>query len=240
MRTVTRSEFSRISGVSPAAITKACKYGALVAASQGDRVDLDHPAAVYYLRRKGVDATAIQQPPPPEHKRAPASRPRSPKPTLPKVPAEDSPAEIANGSVSLPREVTWDDIMQFSSRSFQDVADMFATAPGFKDWLDALKKLEDTKEKHLKNEEYEGRLIERELVQIHVFGLLRGVMRKLLRDAPKTLSKEVYEMAMAGRPIEDAEKAVREELGTQIRSAKVKISRTLGGEGPRQPGEDGA
>src|SRR5262245_49723484 len=56
-RLESRSELARIAGVSPAAITKACK-GPLAAACDGRRVDLDHPAVRAYLAATGRSAGA--------------------------------------------------------------------------------------------------------------------------------------------------------------------------------------
>ncbi len=48
---LSRSEFARLAGVSPAAITKACR-GPLSAASVGPRLDAAHPSAVEYLAQR--------------------------------------------------------------------------------------------------------------------------------------------------------------------------------------------
>lgn len=58
-RLVTRSELARIAGVSPAAITKACKAG-LASARVGALIDLDADAAQTYLANRGVSPTTVR------------------------------------------------------------------------------------------------------------------------------------------------------------------------------------
>lgn len=58
-RLVTRSELARIAGVSPAAITKACK-GSLAPAVVGKLVDLDATCTLYYLAKSGGSPTTVR------------------------------------------------------------------------------------------------------------------------------------------------------------------------------------
>lgn len=54
---VSRSEFAKLAGVSPGAVTKACKKN-LAPATIGKRIDCGHPAAVKYLQRSDGTTTA--------------------------------------------------------------------------------------------------------------------------------------------------------------------------------------
>ena len=53
---ISRSEFARRAGVSPAAVTKACS-SLLAAACVGKRLDINHSVAVEYLKRKDDEQT---------------------------------------------------------------------------------------------------------------------------------------------------------------------------------------
>lgn len=55
-RLVSKSEFARLAGVWPSALTKLVK-GRLLQALQGDKIDLDHPDAIAYLKEKKKEPT---------------------------------------------------------------------------------------------------------------------------------------------------------------------------------------
>lgn len=57
MRLVARSKLARMAGVSPAAITKACRKR-LAPACHGRRLDLDHPVVREYLESKELPTSA--------------------------------------------------------------------------------------------------------------------------------------------------------------------------------------
>lgn len=211
-RPISRAELARTKGVSGAAITKACKTKLADACLPGGRIDLDHPAVQAYLG----SAVAIDAPTPPEQpsktkpelRAARARQPRreQPTPAAPSAGADEKPLE----------ELT-----------VREVAERFGTTQAFKDYLDALKKVVDIREKDLKNDETEGRLIERELVKTHVFGAIEAANRRLLTDAPKTVSRRIYALAKSGATLEEAEKTVREILSSTIAPVKATASRVL-------------
>jgi hypothetical protein len=60
---VTRSELARRAGVSPTAITKACRRS-LAGAVRGKKVDLDHPAVREYLSKHAAGSTPARPAPP--------------------------------------------------------------------------------------------------------------------------------------------------------------------------------
>lgn len=53
---VSRSEFARRAGISPGAVTKACKKN-LAPATVGKRIDFNHPAAVSYINNRAGSVT---------------------------------------------------------------------------------------------------------------------------------------------------------------------------------------
>lgn len=240
-RLTTRSDLARRAGVSPTAITKLCKTK-LGPGCVGKRIDLDHPVVVAYLEGKGKDAGPTKTAgPPPERKRKPtAGRPPSEKgeesaqPPRRRGPrkgssrsssgADDGPAPNA---AELAREVTGEEIEAYSHLSLDELVERFGTAIAFRDWLDARKKISEIREKDLKNDETEGRLIERELVRTHIFGAIEAGNRRLLGDAPKTIARRLYALAKSGAPIEEAEGVVREIMASQLKPVKATAARVL-------------
>jgi hypothetical protein len=98
---------------------------------------------------------------------------------------------------------------------------------GLKDWLFALKTIEEIRGKRLDNDENEGRLIPREKVRVHVFGAIEEANKRLLLDIPKNLARTLYAMAKSGNPVEEAEKTVREKISSVLRPVKDKSARAL-------------
>lgn len=206
---VSRAELARLAGVSAAAVTKACK-GQLAAACEGKRIDLEHEVVRRYLDGKGVrsevGAPALDAPTPatPEASSAPANR-------------------YATSIEHLDQS----DIDGMEDLTLRDLTDRFGTVTAFKDWLDARKKLSDIREKDLKNAEAEGTLIQRSLVEHHVFGAIENANRQLLGDAPKTITRRLYAMAGSGAPLEEAERVVRDIVSSQLRPVKATAARVL-------------
>ncbi len=245
-RLVSRAEFARLAGVSPAAITKACR-GLLKAARVGNRVHVDHPAAEAYLAGKGSSAAALDAgwggavvpaaaptraakpgpKRPPRAARAPTKAAQKAKkaPRKPTTP-RPSPSVPPPPKVPAPKEITE---LQELQELLRPLVERYGTSRNFRDWLLSLKDTELILAKHLANEEAMGRLISKELVSAHVLGALGGLTRKLLRDTPKTLARKV----VALRSVEDVERVIREHIGSQIVPVKDKVIRLL-----RDPDED--
>lgn len=216
-RLETRSALARLAGVSPAAITKACK-GQLAGACTGKRIDLDHASVQEYLAKKGVTST-----PPPV---APARRretPPAPRPGKTKKRGRPSPAP----KPSVDRSADDEDPESFLDMTLRDLTERFGTETAFKDWLDARKKIADIREKDLKNDETDGRLIPRDLVRTHLFGAIEAGNRRLLGDSPKTIARRIYALAKSGAPVEEAESVVREIVSSQLKPVSDTAARVL-------------
>lgn len=204
---VTRSELARIARVTPGAITQAAARwdrGALV----GPRVDLSHPDVQRYLARREVDQTrvAVQGPdamPPPT--------------VLRPVPA------LHEAHLDTRAE----DIEQYAHWTLEALVRKFGTATAFNDWLDARKRISDIREKDLKADEREGRLVSREYVRVHVFSHLEAANRRLLQDAPATIARRLYAAAKSGMTVEEAEELVRELISSQLKPAKDAATKAL-------------
>lgn len=214
---LSKADFARVAGVSKQAIGKAMKEGGLKGAVVNDRIDMMHPDAVAYLKR----------PRPGSRRRSADQRgKKKPKP----APKQDR-AKTSNGNgAPLAPELTTDDgidISRYADFTLRELVDRFGSVRALKDWLEALKKIEDIREKRLNNEVVQRALISRELVKTHVFGFLDAGNRRLLGDTPKTIARRLYGLARSDAPIEEAEKLVREIIGSQLEPQKKRVSKLL-------------
>ena len=107
------------------------------------------------------------------------------------------------------------------------IVDKNGTKRSFKDWLDALKRIEDIRKTRLDNDLTEGGLIERELVKKHVMGAIESAFRRLLVDTSKTATARIYAAAKAGQPIEEAELILRTLITSQLKPLKSTAVRNL-------------
>lgn len=203
-----RSEFAVMCGVSRAAITKACNEGGQLAPSfDGSSIDIAHAAArAYHLAKTGQelpDARSYGQ-----HTRGVAAgkekRKRETSDTLP--PLEDA-----------------EHISEFLDMTLRDVIDKFGTDVRFLDWLKAVEKLEAIRDKRLRNDERENKLVPRELVGA-VVGSFERCFSLQLNDASKTISARLYSYVKAGRTVEDATQLVEDQIGAPIKDAKRRIA----------------
>ena len=215
-------------GVSRQAVTIAAQRGSLAKACIGKRIDLDHPEARKYLG--GGDVAPPSPPkPPPEPAPAPtAERPKkAPRRTSKAAtPSPKRPDPPPARKVPPPPEGTSEELEELAE-AIRPLLEKFGTHTAFKDWLAALKSIEDIREKRLRNEETDGRLIARELVKHHVFGAIDSANRRLLLDVPKTVARRIYALAKSGASLEEAEQAVRDVIGSQLRPVKSTASRVL-------------
>lgn len=211
-KTLTHADFGRRVGVSKQAVSKAAKEGSLKEAAVGDRIDANHPAAIKYAKR-------------------PRKRPKpDPKPDSVATVAKDTDGEPTNGAGSHGDTMITDsglDISRYADFTLRELVDRFGSVRALKDWLEALKKIEDIREKRLNNEEVQQNLISRELVKTHVFGFLDAGNRRLLGDASKTIARRLYGLARSGAPVEEAEALVREIIGSQLEPQKQRVAKLL-------------
>lgn len=193
--TVSRSEFARMVGVSPGAVTKACKK-ALAPATVGKRIDCDHPAAIKYLQRRDGTTTTVN---------GWSAR---------------NEAEKKKALEALKNE-------SFAHMTLREIIAKFGTDTGFGDWLRAVKLIEDINEKRLKNEHTMGELVSRQLVKNHLITPFDTALNKLLTDGTKTIARRVISMSEAGRPLDECEKLIADQISSQIKRMKSETVRRL-------------
>lgn len=220
----TKSDFAKLGGRSPAAVTLATKPGgALQAALVGTRIDADHPAARKWLSKGTAAPTAPPPkaaPTPPQPARAPTRTPR------PEPPENDEPAAIVTTGTPLVSEEELEEL----HRLLSPIVERFGTALAFKDYLAALKTIVDIREKDLKNEQTRGLLISRELVQVHLFGHIESAHKRLLTESVKTIARRAMSETKAGKSLQDVEKTVHDIISTQLKTLKQRAQKSLRGE----------
>jgi hypothetical protein len=232
-RLVSRADFARLARVTKAAITKAAKSqiaGAFVA----DRIDLDHPDARAYLAGRGVtgpevDRAPTKKPDPTKKKQGkpPASGPKTPKvhhlPPAPPPAPSPKPRRVER---QIPLPESMDELDELSDL-LRPLISQFGTSRTFQDWLGSLKLIEEIQAKNLQNQETEGKLISRELVETHVFGAIDALARALLRDAPKTITRKLFPLAKTGGTVEAGERIVEGLIGQAFQTMKAQALKTL-------------
>ena len=271
---VSRSEFARMAGVRPSAITKVCN-SILKASTEGKRIDAAHPVSVEYLAKKaeaaqpapaiGIDVlyepavlwtqehgkyttsglqrrfkigynrakiitdtmraanilNIVAPPPPSELKQSKSFtglRGHAAKNEQKKRGADQDDNQI----YEVP-----DDIQAFADMTLRDLVEKFGTDVRFVDWLKATKAIEDINEKRLKNAQTKGELVSRSLIKLGIIDPINSAHIKLLTDGAKTIARRATAMHSAGRPLEDVEKFVIDQITSFIRPVKSKVARAL-------------
>jgi hypothetical protein len=217
---ISRAELARRKGVSTTAVAKACKVR-LAPSCNGKRVDAKHALVVAWLEgtphQVPSDTAATDTETPTPVRPAPGKRPISP-------PAR---RRGSDAKASSSAESGTDEDLEELAKELQPLVERFGTHTGFRDFLNALKTIEDIRGKRLDNEETEGRLIERELVRVHVFGAMETTHRQLLADLPKTLAQTLYANARSGVPLEESEHGVRSEISKVLQPMKLAAAKAL-------------
>lgn len=241
---LSRVDFAELAGVSPAAMTKACRPGnSLHPACDGKRIDAAHPAALEYLSRQAGKGT-----PKPKKDRPAPKQPTAPQPKptrrnkAEKIKMSMAMAVAANPSTPIaptvansaaqadnrpPIDQVPENIRAFLSFTLEQLVRMYGTDTAFLDWLRATKVIEDIQATRIRNAEAAGELVRRDVVKVAIIDPFDEVHRRMLSDGAKTIAKRVATMAQAGCSAEEMEKLVRDQLGSFIAPAKDKITRML-------------
>lgn len=121
------------------------------------------------------------------------------------------------------------DIEAYRFMTLDEIVSQHGSMPQFFDYLQSVKKMHEISRIANKNEEESGRSISRQLVNNGVFGYLSVLNDRLLGDCPKSIATLVWTLARSTHPttIEEATRAVREEIESQLEPAKQSILETL-------------
>jgi transcriptional regulator with XRE-family HTH domain len=207
---VSQKDLAELAGVTKMAISKALQ-AKLKPAAVGDRIHLDHPVVVTYLERKRAQRERVLAKPLPPAERRPG--PRGEEYIEPLDPTGE-----ADDAEQIPDE---------DRELLRNMADKYGGRRAFRDWLDALKRIEDIRKLRLDNDETEGRLIARELVEKYVFAAIESSHLRLLRDLPKSAALRVLAAFKAGGAAEEGERLIRELVATQLKPVRGSVNRAL-------------
>lgn len=207
---VSKSAFARECGVSPSAITKACKH-ALRPALVGDRIDKDHPAAIEYREKKRGNGKANG------HANGHSASNGTTHDVEPDV-------GETHGNITVHRE---DNLGSYADMTVRQLVEQFGTERAFKDWLEAHSKIEDVEQKRIRNQERRGELVSRDLVARTVFSAWEDSHRRLLSDIPRTLVARLYANAHAEVEKEQSEEMVRDLISGVLRAVKDTAEKAL-------------
>ena len=223
---VTKAEFARICGVKAPNLTPMYK-NKLKDILTNNRIDLNHPKAINYMKRRGIDPTKIKREKVrgvgrgsiskrmvvPEKKQAKKSKKKS------KTKLDPETEDFLN---DIP-----DDIRKVAHLSLIEIVRIFGTDVRLSDWLASVKKIEDIAEKQLKNQTARGQLISREFVRTRIFDLIETSYTRLLSDSPRTIVARLNELFESGETKEAQELIVRDIISTQIKGIKTKTIKSL-------------
>ncbi len=133
-----------------------------------------------------------------------------------------APAPGLEGPIEIPENIT-----DFLDYTLRDLIRQFGTSTALKDWLDATHKIENINEKRLKNAKAQGELVSRELVTVGIIDPIEAAHLSLLTGGKDTIALRADAMSKAGRPIEDIQALVEDQISSLIKPVKVKVRRAL-------------
>lgn len=227
---VSRADLARMLGVSRAAVTKRCAKS-WAEACEGDRVDTDHAAIQEAAARRGVKLPKPDRSPTKVAKKttsAPAEPTAAPKPFKSRGPKPTRvlPADLDPLPDQPDNEGSIEDLDDLG-RLTQPLLDRFKSAPAAREWAKFENIRETTLGRKLANAQARGAVFPREWVRVHLIGLVDGMTNRLIADTPKTLCRQMYAMARAGTPVEEAELMTRKLLSKQLAGVKSKIEKLV-------------
>lgn len=203
---VTKSAFSRVAGVSAAAVSKAARVGFLKKAVCQGKIDTESETARAYLRQKGIDpGDAFSD----------------------RTQVNPAPPGVM---ITLPSGQT--DPKEFEGKTLSELCALFGTDSRFKVWMEARKKITDIEKNEIANEKAKGLLVSRDLIKKGVVDPIDAAFATLLTDTAKTIAIRATAMAKSGSEMEDIKSFVVDQISSVIRPAKtkaIKILREAGG-----------
>lgn len=227
IKPISKADLARLLGTTRQYVNKLVHGPLAVAVLEDGSVDSEHPAVLEFRRsktdRESTGAAKCENTAP----RVPTSR-AEPRQFVPPAPTEREPAEPLE--VLLPDDGTPESMAAFMVMRFGDVVQKFGTDHRLLKWVDALKKIEDTRKTRLDNDETEGKLILREGVRIHIGGAIEAFSRRLLRDIPRTLASRMMSSVKSGATLEECEALIRDSISSQLRQVQATATRILRGD----------
>jgi hypothetical protein len=240
LRPISRSDFARLAKVSPAAVTKACGKK-LKPACVADLIDVESECAREYLAAHGVVLPDPAAPPTdpakpkskrstkpapgkPGSKRKRAANAGAPTPTSPVKPSPKRAGRLNEDAPLLDESGYADELKDLT---LNEIVERHGTVRAYQKHLEAHVKREQALKSRISNAQKLGELIEWELIDKTVFGLIDAVFKRLLNDTPKTVSSRAYDLARSNAPLEEAEQMVRDSISSHLNPVKATAIRIL-------------
>ena len=224
--TVSKAEFARRAGVSRPAIARQTRPGAsladaLVRIGGRDMLNMSHSAAIEYLQKHGRKATGARPVTANGASKRRRGRPRKEREynldmdideLLTAELGDDAAAVFAKlKHVDLPSDPT-----DFYSWDLRRVVGTFGTSQNFKLYLDAVKLIEAIDGQRVVNAAKKGDLVNREAINLALWGPLRNLFYRLLTDVSKTVARTLVNKVKAGEPLEKLELIVYDRIKQEI------------------------
>ena len=195
----TRAEFSKIAGVTKAAITKACKASLKDAICNG-KLDMDSEPIKKYLRKRNIDPSSILS--------QPASEP---------IPGKKEKYKNPFGLEVDPKILL--------NKTIVEICELFGTDDRFLKIVESTKKLTEIEKNRIANAKASGLLVAKDLVKVGIIDPLDSVFATMLTDTVKTMSLRAHTMAKSGSTSDEIKVMMVDQISSVIRPAKSKVKR---------------
>ena len=228
MAIVRTSEFADRLGVGRSTISQAMK-GPLAAAKVGrGQIDDTHPCISAYVestrkRKQNYDVGKIPRGRKPNEQNPKATEKKHSTDAKLEALKTDhlTDEQVERLLQELPR-----DIREIADMSLRDVIRAHGTAPALREYVTAVKYMEQTYKLHLENSVKEGELVARALLEA-VIGAIDGSNKKLLGDGSKTIARRSQQKSLGGEPSELIEIFVRDTISKYLETAKSRIMQVV-------------
>jgi hypothetical protein len=247
-----KAEFARVAGVSGAAVSQSV-LTFLAPAMVGKKIDTQHPAAVAYLKKRGVEIPTVPDPPPPTLAQV----------LTPKAPGAIGGAPSASGAIggggksttaigaakgpevrekkkriesgeSSPFDEIHNDMAALLDMPMRSIIEQFGVTGGLSSWIKDVKTIEEVEKTRIANAREKGQLVSRDIMERGVMVPIEKVWNQILRDGSQTISKRAVAIVLARDPeleIEvcelEVEAFVRDSLSGFIRMGKNRVRKTI-------------
>lgn len=214
-RTLSKSELSRLVGISRAATGKAAKTHFADAITPNGRIDVDHPVVREWLEARGVNEI-----------------PDSAKLTKP-VPGKKAAVNTyekrldPRRSAGIQTRVGDYDLKDLEDLTIREVVMKYGSVDGFKRFIESLKGIAEYKFRELKVKQQRGELIERDRVASVVFPMIDVAFTRLVSDVPTSLSKLIVARVESGGEgtARDVEELIINANGVVLKNLKKSIKK---------------
>lgn len=119
------------------------------------------------------------------------------------------------------------DITEFKDWTLEQIFQSFGSASQFKDFLEAVKKIEKIKEAREKSAKFMGELVSLELVEKGFIEPVNKVFAHFLTSTAKTMTRRIIPMVKGGKSEEDIEAFIIDQFESQIKGAKGTMQKAL-------------